>query len=603
MDSMKTLRAVQGYMLRRAPTLLLGFALIIIANLITLVPPLILQNVIDGLGRHIDIGSLTTSALLIVGVALAAGIFQFASRFVVNSASRRVEYEMRSDLFQHFQRLDLDYFQQRKIGDLVARATNDLSQVRMMLGPGVSNLVNATVALTLTGVVMVSIDAQLTLYSLTVMPLITVLFIVVSGGIHRRYRLVQDQFGEVSARAQENFTGIRVVKAYAQEDAELAAFNEVNAEYVRRSVSFARLNSLLWPSMYFISGLAVAILLWRGGVDVIAGRITLGRLVRFNTYLAALTWPMISLGWTVNLVQQGTASLSRIMEVRDAKPAISDSERTRADAIPTRGEVAFEHVNLSYGGRETLHDINIHVPAGTSLAIVGPTGSGKSSLVNLLSRVYDVTSGAVRIDGFDVRDIRLAELRRAQGYVPQENFLFSLSIRENVGFGAPDLTEERMLEALEISQLGNDVKDFPAGVETMIGERGVTLSGGQKQRAGIARAVAKDPVILILDDSLSSVDTHTEAAILRGLRGIMQGRTTIVIAHRISTIKDFDQIIVLEDGRITDRGSHLDLLARGGLYAEMYRRQLLSEELEDDDSATDDAEETSDVKTPEREGA
>jgi ATP-binding cassette subfamily B protein len=415
------------------------------------------------------------------------------------------------------------------------------------------------------------------------MPLITLLFIFVSGGIRRRYRLVQDQFGEVSARAQENFSGIRVVKAYAQEQEELAAFNRVNAEYVRRSISFARLNSLLWPTMYFISGLAIAILLWRGGVDVISGRITLGRLVRFNTYLAALTWPMISLGWTVNLVQQGTASLSRITEVNDAPPAISDGPQTRADALPSQGEVTFRDVSLSYGDRESLHDINIHVPAGSSLAIVGPTGAGKSSLVNLLARVYDVTQGAVLIDGHDVREIPLVELRRSLGYVPQENFLFSLSIRENVGFGAPDLTEEQMLDALEISQLGADVRDFSQGVETMIGERGVTLSGGQKQRAGIARAVAKDPLILILDDSLSSVDTHTEAAILRGLRGVMAGRTSIVIAHRISTIKSFDQIVVLDEGRIVERGAHLELLAIGGLYADMYRRQLLAEELAGDD--------------------
>ena len=586
---MKTLRAVQGYMMRRARTLLAGMALIVIANLIALIPPLILQNVIDGLSRGVDVDTLTRSALLIVAVAVAAGVFQFSSRFVVNSVSRRVEYEMRRDLFSHFQRLDLAYFQQRKIGDLTARATNDLTQVRMMLGPGVSNLTNALVALVVTGAAMVSIDPLLTLYSLTVMPLITVLFIFVSGGIRRRYRLVQDQFGEVSARAQENFSGIRVVKAYAQEYAELEDFNRVNAEYVRRAVSFARLNSLLWPAMYFISGLAIAILLWRGGVDVITGRITLGRLVRFNTYLATLTWPMISLGWTVNLVQQGTASLSRISEVRDALPAISDGPQTRADGLPERGEVTFSHVSLSYGDRETLHDINIHAPAGSSLAIIGPTGAGKSSLVNLLARVYDVTSGAVLIDGYDVREIPLQELRRRLGYVPQENFLFSLSIRENVGFGAPDLTEEQLWDALEISQLGTDVVDFPAGVETMIGERGVTLSGGQKQRAGIARAVAKDPLILVLDDSLSSVDTHKEAAILRGMRSVMAGRTSIVIAHRISTIKDFDQIVVLDDGRIVERGSHLDLLALGGLYADMYRRQLLAEELEGDDDSGDDA--------------
>jgi ATP-binding cassette subfamily B protein len=292
---------------------------------------------------------------------------------------------------------------------------------------------------------------------------------------------------------------------------------------------------------------------------------------------------MIALGWTVNLVQQGTASLARINEVREAAPAIADTPAARPEARPTRGEIEFRHVNLSYGEHETLHDISLHVPPGSSLAIVGPTGAGKSTLVNLLARVYDVTSGAVLIDGYDVRDIPLVQLRRAIGYVPQENFLFSLSIHENVGFGAPNLTDEELTRALDISQLTTDVEDFPDGVRTMIGERGVTLSGGQKQRAGIARAIAKDPLILILDDSLSSVDTHTEAAILDRLRGVMRDRTSIVIAHRISTIKDLDQIVVLDEGRIVERGSHLELLALGGLYAGMYRRQLLAEELGEDE--------------------
>ncbi|MBF6589627.1 MAG: ABC transporter ATP-binding protein [Ktedonobacterales bacterium] len=567
-------------MLRHAGMLFAGVILIIIANLIALIPPLLLQRAIDGLGHGARADDLTRYALLIVGVAVGAGVFQFCSRYVVNGASRHVEYEMRSDLFQHFQRLDVEYFQQRKIGDLVARATNDLSAVRQMLGPGVSNLVNTVVALTVSAFAMVRIDARLTLYSLTVMPLITILFIFVGRGIRLRYRQVQDQFGEVSARAQENFSGIRVVKAYAQEGHELAAFNRANQEYVERSIAFAKLNSLLWPAMYFVSGLAVVILLWRGGVDVIEGRITLGRLVQFNTYLAALAWPMIALGWTVNLFQQGAASVSRIREVHDAVPVIRDGPHTRVDFAPQRGVIEYRGVGLSYGDHEVLRDITLHVPAGSSLAIVGPTGAGKSSLVNLLARVYDVTSGQVLIDGVDVREIPLAELRRVIGYVPQENFLFSLSLEENVGFGVAALEPAALTHALRISQLEKDLADFPHGVGTMIGERGVTLSGGQKQRAGIARALAKDPLILILDDAMSSVDTHTEAAILAGLRQVMEGRTSIVIAHRISTIKDLDQIVVLDERRILERGTHRELLALGGLYADMYRRQLIGEEMD-----------------------
>jgi ATP-binding cassette subfamily B multidrug efflux pump len=411
--------------------------------------------------------------------------------------------------------------------------------------------------------------------------------VLVGNAIRRRFRRVQDQFGEVSARAQENFAGIRVVKAYAQEEQEHAAFNRINAEYVRLSISFARVNSLLWPAMYFISGLAVVILLWRGGLDVIDGRIQLGQFVQFNSYLIALTWPLINLGWTVNLFQQGSASLSRIQEVRHTPPAIADGPETRADAIPARGEIEFRNVSLRYGdGPDVLHDINLRVPAGGSLAIVGPTGAGKSSLVNLIPRVYDVTGGQVLLDGVDVRQIPVEALRHAIGYVPQETFLFSLSIAENVGFGMGDAEEldgERLAHAVEVSQLAKDLADFPSGATTMIGERGVTLSGGQKQRAGIARAIAKDPLLLILDDALSSVDTNTEAAILKGLREVMRGRTSIVIAHRISTIRDLDQIVVLDGGRIVERGTHRELLAHGGLYASMYRRQLLSEELEGDE--------------------
>jgi ATP-binding cassette subfamily B multidrug efflux pump len=584
---MSTPRAAFRYMLRHRWLLLLGGLLIVIANLIVLIPPLLLQRAIDALRRGEDLTTLSLLALLIVGVWLVAGVFQFSSRFAINSVSRQVEYEMRVDLFKHFQRLDLAYFQRNKLGDLVARATNDLTAVRQMLGPGVSNSCNTVVAFAVTAVAMVSIDVRLTLYSLTVMPLMSVLFVVVGRSIRVRYRRVQDQFGEVSARAQENFSGIRVVKAYAQEQYELDAFNRLNEEYVTRSIAFARVNSLLWPSMYFISGLAVAILLWRGGLDVIDGRITLGELVQFNTYLAALAWPMIALGWTVNLFQQGSASMSRIQEVMVVEPAIRDGAQTRHDFAPARGEVEFRHVGLTYGEHEVLHDINLRVPAGTSLAVVGATGAGKSSLVNLLARVFDATGGAVLIDGVDVREIPLATLRRTLGYVPQDNFLFSLALEENIGFGVEELDSERLAYVLQVSQLEKDLVDFPHGASTMLGERGVTLSGGQKQRTGIARAVAKDPLILILDDALSSVDTNTEAAILRGLRRVMVGRTSIVIAHRISTVQDLDQIVVLDDGRIVERGTHAELLAQRGLYAGMYRRQLLGQELEDTDDETD----------------
>jgi ATP-binding cassette subfamily B multidrug efflux pump len=583
---MTTFRAVWPYLRRHLLTLIAGFLLLIVANLLALIPAYLIGQAIDSLQRHANLSELTRVSLLIVAVALVTGAIAFAARFTMLRVSRFTEYEMRTDLFRKFQRLDLDYFQQRKLGDLVARATNDLSTMRMMVGPGVTNLCNTAIAFTVTAIAMVRINVRLTLYTLTVMPLITIVFIFVGEGIRRRYRAVQDQFGEVSARAQENFSGIRVVKAYAQETKEQEAFNLVNEEYVTRSIAFARLNSLLWPSMYFVAGLAAAILLWLGGTDVIEGRIQLGQFVQFNTYLAALAFPMIALGWAVNLFQQGAASMSRIQEIFDATPAIADGPQTRDGFAPRRGAIEFRSVTLRYGdGPEALHDLSFTVPAGSSLAIVGHTGAGKSSLVNLLARVYDVSGGQVLIDGVDVREIPLEALRRSIGYVPQETFLFSLPLEENVAFGMREADPERLIRAVEIAQLTKDLADFPHGLQTTIGERGVTLSGGQKQRAGIARALAKDPRILVLDDALSSVDTNTEAAILEGLREVMAGRTSIVIAHRISTVKNLDQILVLEHGRIIERGTHRELLALGGAYAGMYRRQLLSEELNVDDDA------------------
>jgi ATP-binding cassette, subfamily B, multidrug efflux pump len=577
---MLTFHAVRGYMARYRIWLAAGFTVIIAANLVALVPPLLIAKVIDGLKRHqLTPGDLPRYSAYLVLVGLGVGVLQFFSRFVINSVSRYVEYDLRSALFRQFQRLDLDYFQDAKLGDLVARATNDLSQVRMMLGPGITNLCNTVVAFSVTAIAMISIDARLTLYSLTVMPLITILFIVLRHGIEQRFRRVQDQFGVVSALAQENFSGIRVVKAYVQEEHEHATFNAGNAEYVSKAISFARLNALLWPSMYAISGLAVALLLWRGGIDVIEGRIALGQFVRFNAYLAALSFPMIALGWTFNLFQQGSASMARVREVMDTIPVIKDTGATKPGLAPTSSSVEFRHVTLSYGNHEVLHDVSFEVPAGGSLGIVGHTGAGKSSIVNLVPRVYEFQAGEILIGGEDIRAIPLHTLRRLVGYVPQETFLFSISVAENVGFGVDELTPERLEDALDVSQLRHDVADFPDGPYTMVGERGVTLSGGQKQRASIARAYARDPQILILDDALSSVDTHTEAEILRRLRVVMAGRTSIVIAHRISTVKTMDQIIVVEGGRIVERGTHATLVAQGGIYADMYRRQLLSDEL------------------------
>jgi len=563
-----------------------GFLFLIIANGVALILPYLIRLAVDSLQVRTDPGVLLRIGLLIVLVGLVQAILSYYGRFIQAEVSRRIEYELRAALFKHFEKLELDYFQHNKIGDLVARAINDLTAVRGLLGPGISNLLNTTVAFTATIILMLTIDARLTIYSTSVLPLISVVFIVLARKIERSYKSVQDQFGEVSAQAQENFSGIRTVKAYTQEEYELHAFRIANQEYVRLSIIYARFYALLWPAMYFLAGLAAVILLWRGGLDVIEGRITLGQMVQFTGYLAQLTWPMIAFGWVVNLFQQGSASMKRINEVMDHQPTIVGPEPSlESTNEPLRdhieGKVEFQHVSFSYGDREVLHDINITVEVGSSLAIVGPTGSGKSTLVNLLPRMFDVSKGQVLIDDVDVRKIPLALLRRQIGYVPQETFLFSVPLAENISFGIEALDTKRLQEVMQSAQLTKDVEDFPEGVTTMIGERGVTLSGGQKQRTSLARAIAKEPAILILDDAMSSVDTHTEADILKHLQRVMQGRTTIIISHRCSTVKNLDHIVVLDEGRIVEVGTHASLMQLRGLYAEMYSRQLIGEELED----------------------
>ncbi|MFL5627779.1 MAG: ABC transporter ATP-binding protein [Ktedonobacteraceae bacterium] len=583
---MSALVSLRSYLFRYRAAIIGGFLFLIAANAVALILPYLIRLAVDSLHIGIDIGGLLRYGLFIVLAGAMQALLSFFGRYMLTNISRRIEYELRGDLFKHFETLELDYFQHNKIGDLVARAINDLTAIRGLLGPGISNLMNTTIAFSATIAFMLTIDIRLTLYSASVLPLITIVFIVVANQIERRFKSVQDQFGEVSAKAQENLSGIRTVKAYTQEDYELADFRTANQEYVRRSISYARYYALLWPAMFFLAGLASVILLWRGGLDVIEGRITLGQLVQFTTYLAQLTWPVIAFGWVVNLFQQGSASLKRINEVMHHKPTIADPDSPsvhKAISLKNQlqGKVEFRHVSFAYGEHEVLHDINILVPAGSSLAIVGPTGAGKSSLVNLLPRMFDVSQGQVLIDDVDVRAIPLNLLRRQIGYVPQETFLFSVPLEENISYGLETLSKERLQQVMQYAQLTKDVEDFPDGIATMIGERGVTLSGGQKQRTSLARAIAKEPSILILDDAMSSVDTHTEADILKHLQTVMQGRTTIIISHRCSTVKNLDHIVVLDEGRIVEEGTHEVLLHLGGIYAQMYRRQLLSEELED----------------------
>jgi ATP-binding cassette, subfamily B, multidrug efflux pump len=563
--------------------LLVGVCLGAGSSLASVVPPRFIGQIIDSLqtpGTEFD--NVLRLALLIVLFAAFEAALRAGARYVMLDASRKAEYSMRNDLFAHLQRMHLAYFQHQRIGDLMARMTNDLTWVRQMMGPGIMQGSFTIMVFVFSVLSMISVSLKLTVIALVLMPLASLTFWYIGRTVHIRFERLQAQFGDMSTKAQENFSGIRVVKAFSQEDAETKDFARVNHEYFGRAVALSAMQGLIWPSISFILGIAVLSVLYVGGQDAIRGELSIGALVQFVAYLYLLQMPMINIGWISNMFQAGWASLGRLQEIFNAVPKITDP----IDPVtaPIKGEVEFRGVSFAYGQSIELHDISFKVPAGGSLAIVGPTGSGKSTVVNLIPRLFDVQQGEVLIDGIDIRRRPLEQLRRAVGYVPQETFLFSVPLRENVGFGLDEkLTDPQLDWAGDVSQLNKDVEDFPARYDTMIGERGVTLSGGQKQRAAIARAVAKDPRILILDDALSAVDTYTEAEILRRMRGVMRDRTSIVVAHRISTVKDADEILVLDDGRIVERGSHRELLEHGGLYAQMYRRQLLEEELEVDE--------------------
>jgi ATP-binding cassette subfamily B protein len=595
------LRRLLPYVRRYQRAVGLGLLAALVATGIQLVGPWVLRLAIDDLADGASLARLSGYAAWLLAIAIVGGWFRFQmrQRFVI--ASRDIELDIRNDFLRHLQRLPLAYFQARRTGDLMSRATSDLSAVRMMAGPAVMYAVSTGIVFVVAILLLLSIDPWLTAMALIPLPLVSLAVYGFGTAIHRRFERIQAQLAELSAVTQEALAGVRVVRAYRQEDAELARFRQANEEFLRRNTRLIGLQGLFYPSLTFLLGVGALVVLWLGGREVIAGRLTIGEFVAFNAYLAMLGWPMIAFGWVVNLLQRGSASWGRMLEVFDAPPTIVDGTRTD---VPARLSGAIEWRNLTFGypgapkpveakaGPATatpaaggdppvvLHDISLRVPAGTTLAIVGPTGSGKSTLVSLLPRLYDPPPGTVLIDGIDVRDLPLSVLRGSIGMVPQEPFLFSDTIAGNVAFGTPERDEvEDLKHAVAVARLDVDVESFPDRWTTTVGERGLTLSGGQKQRTAIARALMIDPPILILDDALSAVDTDTEAAILSGLVGVMRARTAILISHRASTIRHADHIVVLDGGRIVEQGTHGDLLAAGGPYAEMCRLQRLEEEL------------------------
>jgi ATP-binding cassette subfamily B protein len=588
---MSPVRRLLRYVRRYQREFLKGLACVVAATAIMLVSPIVLQYAIDDLTRGVTRAKLVEYGALLLAIGVVGGVFRFLMRRILIGASRHIEYDMRNDFFAHLQKLPLEYFQTHRTGDLMSRATNDLNAVRMMIGPSVMYAASTLLTLVVALALMVSIDPWLTLLSLIPLPFASFSVKYFGSAIHRRFEQIQAQLSEISAIAQEALSGVRVVRAYRQEAEEIERFRRANVEYVARNRRLIALQGFFFPSMAFFLGLGALLVLWLGSRQVILGGITLGEFVAFNAYLAMLSWPMIAFGWVTNMLQRGMASWKRMLEVLDVEPAIRDAGELPIS--PIRGAIEFRDLSFSYGGTPVLDRVSARIEAGQTVALVGVTGSGKSTLINLLPRLHDPPRGTVFIDGVDVLDIPLSVLRRAIGFVSQEPFLFSDTIADNVAFGLDaieraggaggaggvEVRAKRIADAAAIARLDKDAADFPQGYGTTIGERGITLSGGQKQRAAIARAIVVDPKILILDDALSAVDTYTEEEILQRLRAVMRERTSIIVSHRISTVRDADQILVIDKGRIAERGTHDELVRRDGLYAELHRKQLLEDEL------------------------
>ena len=591
-------RRLLPFVLRYRRQFLLGLGCVVLSSTFQLLAPWVLRFAIDDLTLGVTRQKLITYAGLILAVACIRAVFQFLMRRVIIGASREIEYDIRNAFFTRLQQMPLGYYQARRTGDLMSRATNDLNAVRMMIGPAVMYSASTILVFAVAIVLMISIDARLTLIALIPLPMVSISVKYFGSAIHKRFEAIQAQLADLSAVVQEALAGVRVVRAYTQERHEIARFSAANDEYIKRNRVLIRLQGMFYPSMTLFLGFGALLVLWVGSREVIRGRITLGDFVAFNSYLVMLSWPMIAFGWVTNMLQRGMASWKRMLEVMDAVPDISDAHATeRGRTVPLTGAIEIRHLTFAYPGaaHPVLDDVSIRIERGQTVAFVGATGSGKSTLISLLPRLHEPPPGTVFMDGVDVREIPLDRLRGAIGFVPQEPFLFSDTIAENIAFGVqhdgthrpdpgsriPDSGSRavRLRDVTSIARLDKDIESFPNGYGTAVGERGITLSGGQKQRTALARAVMVDPRVLILDDALSAVDTYTEEEILTRLKDVMRQRTSIIVAHRISTVRDADQIFVLHHGRVVERGDHDALVARDGLYASLYKRQLLEEEL------------------------
>ena len=613
-------RRLLPFVLRYRRQFLFGLVCVVLSSTFQLLAPWVLRFAIDDLTLGVTRQKLITYAGLILAVACIRAVFQFLMRRIIIGASREIEYDIRNAFFTRLQQMPLGYYQARRTGDLMSRATNDLNAVRMMIGPAVMYSASTILVFAVAIVLMTSIDPRLTLIALIPLPMVSISVMYFGSAIHKRFEAIQAQLSDLSAVVQEALAGVRVVRAYTQERHEIARFSAANDEYIKRNRVLIRLQGMFYPSMTLFLGFGALLVLWIGSREVIRGRITLGAFVAFNSYLVMLSWPMIAFGWVTNMLQRGMASWKRMLEIMDAVPDISDTDVTeQGRTVPLTGAIDIRHLTFAYPGaaQPVLDNVSIRIERGQTVAFVGATGSGKSTLISLLPRLHDPPPGTVFMDGVDVREIPLERLREAIGFVPQEPFLFSETIAENIAFGVShgntrnyeshgrtrtntdtpghgktrineshgktrnntDLHDGRLQDAAAVARLDKDIESFPNGYATAVGERGITLSGGQKQRTALARAVMVDPRVLILDDALSAVDTYTEEEILTRLKSVMRQRTSIIVAHRISTVRDADQIFVLDHGRVVERGDHDALVACDGLYATLYKRQLLEEEL------------------------
>ena len=620
---MKNLYTLKKYFVRYKKKLLFGFIFIFLSNIGTVYVPLLMKDSIDALQSQGDqvkvLNELTDTlqvhsadgpalkdsisliqseiseinntagnlllkyALMIVGASLFAGIFRFMIRQTIIVVSREIEYDLRGDFWKHIQKLPLRYFQNTATGNIMAHATNDINAVRMFIGPSVMYSIDTSVRLVMVLILMLSLNTSLTIYALLPLPLLSILVYKVGKLIHSKFTKIQEKFAQLTTLAQENFSGIRVIKSYVREESEMKRYAEHSQDYLKKNMNLVRTQALIMPILFLITGLSIIVVIWMGGTKVINSELTLGEITAFIVYLGILIWPMIAFGWVINIIQQAEASMKRLNKIFSEPYEITETENTNYSIKKINGDIEFRNVSFRYNENSPfiLKNVNLKINAGSTLAIMGYTGSGKTSLINLIPRLYECTEGEVLIDGINVKKIALDMLRTNIGVVQQESFLFSDTVLNNISYGRREVDESLVNHVAAIAQFDKDVQEFPLKYETIIGERGITFSGGQKQRACLARALAIDPKILILDDSFSAVDTSTEEEILKNLKNFMRERTSIIISHRISTVKDADNIIVLADSKIAEEGTHEELVSKGGIYADLHYKQLLEQELEE----------------------